>query len=215
MRDFILADNQELTRLGLESLLSGFDDANVYVVYDKAQLVERLKQDSNVVVIIDFTLFDFVDEETLLIVSDRFPKALWVLISDDLSHDTIKKFLYSSRRISIVFKDTPVRIIREGIKVTLSGSRFICQHATELLLADRQEEPQNSENKLTATELEVLKAIARGRTTKEIAAERCSSVHTINTHRKNIFRKFGVNTAHEAVKHAFMAGLIDTSEFYI
>lgn len=215
MRNFILADNQELTRLGLESLLSGFDGAKVYVVNDKAQLVERLKQDSNVVVIIDFTLFDFVDEETLLIVSDRFPKALWVLISDDLSHDTIKKFLYSSRRISIVFKDTPVRIIREGIKVTLSGSRFICQHATEVLLADRQEEPQNSENKLTATELEVLKAIARGRTTKEIAAERCSSVHTINTHRKNIFRKFGVNTAHEAVKHAFMAGLIDTSEFYI
>lgn len=215
MRNFILADNQELTRLGLESLLSGFDGAKVYVVNDKAQLVERLKQDSNVVVIIDFTLFDFVDEETLLIVSDRFPKALWVLISDDLSHDTIKKFLYSSRRISIVFKDTPVRIIREGIKVTLSGSRFICQHATEVLLADKQEEPQNSENKLTATELEVLKAIARGRTTKEIAAERCSSVHTINTHRKNIFRKFGVNTAHEAVKHAFMAGLIDTSEFYI
>lgn len=215
MRNFILADNQELTRLGLESLLSGFDGAKVYVVNGKAQLVERLKQDSNVVVIIDFTLFDFVDEETLLIVSDRFPKALWVLISDDLSHDTIKKFLYSSRRISIVFKDTPVRIIREGIKVTLSGSRFICQHATEVLLADKQEEPQNSENKLTATELEVLKAIARGRTTKEIAAERCSSVHTINTHRKNIFRKFGVNTAHEAVKHAFMAGLIDTSEFYI
>ena len=63
--------------------------------------------------------------------------------------------------------------------------------------------------------METPKAIAEGKTTKEIAAERYSSIHTINTHRKNIFRKLGVNTAYEAVKYAFRAGLVDTSEFYI
>ena len=54
-----------------------------------------------------------------------------------------------------------------------------------------------------------------GKTTKEIAAERFSSIHTVTTHRKNIFRKLGINTAHEAVKYALRAGLIDPSEFYI
>ena len=215
MRDFILADNQELTRLGLKTLLSEYSDTTVTIVEDKAALIERLRHDSHTVVVIDYTLFDFPDEDNLLIVVDRFPEAMWLLISDDLNHATVKKFLYSSKRISIVFKDTPIYLLREAINVTRSGSRYICQHATEVLLSDIQEERGTPQAQLTATELAVLTAIAQGRTTKEIAAERCSSIHTINTHRKNIFRKLGVNTAHEAVKYAFRAGLVSTMEFYI
>lgn len=215
MRDFILADNQELTRLGLRTLLSEFQGSTVTVVEDKAALVDQLRRDSNVVVIIDYTLFDFTDEDNLLIVSERFHDALWLLISDELSHSSILKFIYSSKRFSIVFKDTPIHILREAIRVTLSGSRYICQHVTEALISDIEEEDKGEPSTLTATELAVLKSIAQGHTTKEIAAERCSSVHTINTHRKNIFRKLGVNTAHEAVKYAFRAGLVSPSEFYI
>ena len=140
MRDFILADNQELTRLGLKALLSEYTDTTVTIVEDKAALIERLRHDSHTVVVIDYTLFDFTDEDNLLIVVDRFPEAMWLLISDDLNHATVKKFLYSSKRISIVFKDTPIYLLREAINVTRSGSRYICQHATEVLLSDIQEE---------------------------------------------------------------------------
>jgi len=52
-------------------------------------------------------------------------------------------------------------------------------------------------------------------TTKEIAEKRFSSFHTINTHRKNIFRKLGVNNVHEATKYALRAGLVDSAEYYI
>lgn len=216
-RDMILADNQELTRLGLKTLLSEFEGSSVTIVEDKAALIEKLKANSHVIVLIDFTLFDFADEDNLLIVVERFPNSRWILISDDLNHATIKKFIYALKHISIVFKDTPLYIIREAIKVTLSGSRYICQHATELLIAAQQDEQQQqpTTSSLTATELAILTAIAQGKTTKEIAAERNSSIHTINTHRKNIFRKLNVNTAHEAVKYAFRAGLINTEEFYI
>jgi DNA-binding NarL/FixJ family response regulator len=69
--------------------------------------------------------------------------------------------------------------------------------------------------KLTKTETEILKSIAMGLTTKEIAKERFSSFHTINTHRKNIFRKLGVNNIREATKYALRAGLIDAAEYYI
>ena len=91
--------------------------------------------------------------------------------------------------------------------------RYICHRATEILIDSQlKEEPATN---LTSTEIEILRSIAQGKTTKEIAAERYSSIHTINTHRKNIFKKLKVNTAHEAVKYAFRAGLVDTSEFYI
>ena len=69
--------------------------------------------------------------------------------------------------------------------------------------------------KLTPTELEILKDIALGMTTREIAEKRFSSFHTVNTHRKNIFRKIGVNTVHEATRYALRAGLVDAAEYYI
>lgn len=82
---------------------------------------------------------------------------------------------------------------------------MICQQADEELHS----------KVLTHTEIEILRGVAQGKTTKEIAYERYSSIHTVNTHKKNIFRKLQVNTAHEAVKYAFRAGLVDPSEFYI
>ena len=76
--------------------------------------------------------------------------------------------------------------------------------------------PQHEERiNLTKTETDVLIAIAQGMTTKEIAEKRFSSFHTINTHRKNIFRKLGVNNVHEATKYALRAGLIDAADYYI
>ncbi|MBF1080731.1 MAG: response regulator transcription factor, partial [Prevotellaceae bacterium] len=58
-------------------------------------------------------------------------------------------------------------------------------------------------------------AIAQGMTSREIAEKRFLSFHTVNTHRKNIFRKLGVNNVHEATRYALRAGLIDAAEYYI
>ena len=68
---------------------------------------------------------------------------------------------------------------------------------------------------LTKTETEILRDIALGMTTKEIAEKRFSSFHTVNTHRKNIFRKIEVNNVHEATKYAIKSGLVDTADYYI
>ena len=104
--------------------------------------------------------------------------------------------------------------IREALNSVNRHNRYLSQRALEFIIAQQQEEDK-SDNILTQTETEIVKAIAQGKTTKEIAAERFSSIHTVTTHRKNIFRKLGINTAHEAVKYALRAGLIDASEFYI
>ena len=83
----------------------------------------------------------------------------------------------------------------------------------EVLLAPKHEVEEKVN--LTRTETEILKDIALGMTTKEIADKRFSSFHTVNTHRKNIFRKLNVNNVHEATKYALRAGLVDTAEYYI
>ena len=213
MRNFIIADNQELTRLALISLIREDAACKLYLATDKAGLVELLKEHDDATVLLDFTLFDFADVEQLLIVGERFTLSQWILISDELTPDLMRRVVYSSHQFSIVFKDGPLGEIREALQTVGSHSRYISQRAMEAII--RQQYEDGTPGVLTATETEIVRAIAQGKTTKEIAGERFSSVHTINTHRKNIFRKLGVNTAHEVIKYALRAGLVDTSEFYI
>ena len=214
MRNYIIADNQELTRFALESLLQKDEGNTVYRASDKAGLVELLREHESAVVLLDYTLFDFQDEDQLLIIAERFGLSDWILISDDLTPQFIRRVVYSSHQFSVVFKDGPLGEIREALNAVSRHARYLSQRALETIITQQQQEDE-APSILTTTEMEIVKAIALGKTTKEIAAERFSSIHTVTTHRKNIFRKLGINTAHEAVKYALRAGLIDPSEFYI
>ena len=213
MRKYIIADNQELTQFALENLLRKDEGNLVCHAYDKAGLVELLKEHESAVVLLDYTLFDFSDEDQLLIIAERFGLSDWILISDELTPQFTRRVVYSSHQFSVVFKDGPLSEVREALNAVERHTRYLSQRALETIITQQQEEETPSI--LTTTEMEIVKAIAQGKTTKEIAAERFSSIHTVTTHRKNIFRKLGINTAHEAVKYALRAGLIDPSEFYI
>ncbi len=212
MKDYIIADNQELTRYALEHLISEDKEQHLFYAWNRTALVNLLAEHTNAIVLLDYTLFDFADEDQLLIVAERFSQSQWILLSDELTPQFLRRVTYSSRQFSIVFKDGSLGEIRQALIATGHHERYICQRALETIISQQQEEKPDL---LTATEVEIVRAIAQGKTTKEIAAERFSSIHTITTHRKNIFRKLNVNTAHEVTKYALRAGLIDSSEFYI
>ena len=214
MRNYIIADNQELTQFALESLLKKDEENVVYRAFDKARLVELLKEHESAVVLLDYTLFDFADEDQLLIIAERFNLSDWILISDELTPQFLRRVVYSSHQFSVVYKDGPLSEVREALSAVNRHTRYLSQRALETIITQQQQE-EETPSVLTTTEMEIVKGIALGKTTKEIAAERFSSIHTVTTHRKNIFRKLGINTAHEAVKYALRAGLIDPSEFYI
>ena len=213
MKEYILADNQELTRFALEGIIKKDETAVVYRTIDKVGLVALLKEHEASVVVLDYTLFDFQDEDQLLIIAERFSQSSWILLSDELTPQFLRRILYASHQFSVVFKDGPLSEVREALNAVNRHTRYLSQRALETIITQQQEEEKP--DILTQTETELVKAIAQGKTTKEIAAERFSSIHTVTTHRKNIFRKLGINTAHEVVKYALRAGLIDPSEFYI
>ena len=208
----VIADNQDITRAGLMYVLQQMGENDVRLVSDKAGMMAMLSDRKPAVVLIDYTLFDINDADELLILADRYVKVWWVLFSEDLTLDFVRRLIASSQRVSVLLKESPLNEIRECIRQTMDGRRYICQRMAEMILtAPANEEKLN----LTRTETEILKDIALGMTTREIAEKRFSSFHTINTHRKNIFRKLGVNNVHEATKYALRAGLVDSAEYYI
>ena len=210
----ILADRQDITRAGMMYYAQTLADTACRQADDKTEMIEQLKEHPDAVIILDYTLFDINDVEELEILFQRFPLAQWVLFSTELSVDFVRRIVAVSPRFSILMKESPSQEILECLQYAKRHQRYICQRMAELLLTPVQSRVEE-EVKLTPTETEILKDIALGLTTKEIAEKRFSSFHTVNTHRKNIFRKLGVNTVHEATKYALRAGLVDSAEYYI
>lgn len=209
-----LADNQDITRAGMTYVCHEMDGVEMRRAEDKTELIEQLRQYPEAIIVLDYTLFDINDVEELEILHQRFPLAQWILFSVDLSSNFVRRVIAIGPRFSILLKESPIQEIRECLMFARRHQRYICQRMAELLLAP-QVSSLEEEVKLTPTEVEILKDIALGLTTREIAEHRFSSFHTVNTHRKNIFRKLGVNNVHEATKYALRAGLVDSAEYYI
>ena len=214
MKNIIIADNQDITQAGMAYVLSKRGNISCQVARNKSELILLLSDCPEAVVILDYTLFDISSESDLLNIGQRFPLAHLILWSEELSVDFIRSLVNASNRISVLMKDAKMAEIEQCLDYVLQGQRFLCQHATNMILTPTAS-VDNETVALTKTETEILKEIALGATTREIAEKRFSSFHTVNTHRKNIFRKLGVNNVHEAIRYAMRSGLVDAAEYYI
>ena len=185
----------------------------------KAELVKELRLHPQAVVILDYTLLDFTGADELIVLQERFKESDWLLFSDELSTGFLRQVLFSSMAFGVVMKDSSKEEIMTALQCASRKERFICNHVSNLLLSGNASPAPTVvvevDRLLTPTEKVILKEIALGKTTKEIAAEKNLSFHTINSHRKNIFRKLGVNNVHEATKYAMRAGIVDLAEYYI
>lgn len=214
MKSVILCDNQDITRVGLSTLCQQNGVNVLATAQNSRSLVQELLKQPESSVILDYPLFDFSDVEMLLVITCRFPNARWILFSENLNDILVHRLIMDEEIFSIVMKDDTLKEIEECLQRTMNGERYICQRITDMLL--RQPLKREAiKPELTPTEIEILKAIALGKTTKVIAQERCSSINTIITHRKNIFRKLDVNNIHEATKYAFRTGIVDAAEYFI
>jgi DNA-binding NarL/FixJ family response regulator len=213
--NIILFDKQDITRFGLETLITELrpEEHSLFCADTKSALVQNLISNPESLVIIDYTLSDLNSVDSLLNISVRFPETHWVLFSEDLSLQFLKIVACNSA-FSIILKTSDLAEIKKALQLAFDKQTFVCSHITELLsLSDKGSERNN--DPLTLTEKEILRGIALGKSAKEIAVLRNISVHTVVTHRRNLYRKLEVNNSQEAAGYALRAGIIDTSDYSI
>lgn len=214
MKTFIIADNQDITRIGLMSVLKESALADKIVPVSNLQQLQRtLKQYPDAAVILDYTLFDIQSIPQLVIVKAGVPASAWLLFSDELAPTFLRQVLQTDPTMSILLKQAAKPDIMEALHRLMVNEIYISDEVNEIV----RHESLLSERPvaLTKGEAVILQQIALGKTTKEIANEKNLSFHTVNSHRKNIFRKLQVNNVQEAIKYAIRAGLIDLSDYYI
>ena len=101
--------------------------------------------------------------------------------------------------------------ITQAIKAVSRGERFFCGKVLEKLI-DHEEvvrEVDCAPVNVSPREIEIIRLLAEGCTTKDIASKLFLSIHTVNTHRKRILQKLGLKTASEVVLFASKQGLLE------
>ena len=214
MRTYIIADNQDITREGLMAVLKSEHLRNrIEIVFSRNELQSRLRIYPESIVILDYRLFDFISVNQMLNMKMGAKESSWILFSDELEEHFLRQVLLIDPSISVVMKNNPLQNIVDAISSATYGETYLCDIAESVL--NDNPPPKKELGNLTASEKNILREIALGKTTKEIAFEKHLSFHTVNTHRRNIFRKLAVNNVHEATKSALQAGLLDLMEYYI
>ena len=214
----ILADNQALTRLGLTQLLAEQGLSSVEYAENKIALEITLRSKSEVLVIIDYLLFDFVEVKELALLANRFPKTNWLFLIDVLDESWVYQVSESLPKANIALKTGSKEELLTALSSSKNDRKYYCSEALDIILGNKKSNASVSDKRilqLTATEKEIVQLLAQGKTTKNIANERHLSYHTIITHRKNIFRKLEINTLYELTKYALKNGLADLTEYYI
>ncbi len=163
---------------------------------------------------IDVLLFDFDSEGSISLDDlDRVhridPQVHVIMVS---SHQEPAKVNRAMRQgvSGYLFKECDESEIINAVKFAKKGDRFFCNRVLDILVDTRRQEndPDCLPTRLSKRELEIVEQIVQGGTANEIAAKLCLSTHTVTTHRKNIFRKLGVRSTTELVRHAMSAALV-------
>jgi DNA-binding NarL/FixJ family response regulator len=213
-----IADNQELTRAGIISILSEHFNSHLDIeqIENKIYLFNRLLTIKPQILIIDFDLFDFNTISELSDIKKASPNLGVLIVSDNQSSEDILKVLDCGITNYIVKSSSESELI-EAVNATLSNRKYFSSEVLDILLARKaaSRKVQPIFGSITCAEQEIVKLIAQGLTTKEIAKIKMLSYHTIISHRKNIFRKLAISNSSELILYAIHTGIIDTTEYYI
>ena len=208
-----IADDHPVLRSGIKSLISERPEYEVVGEADSGvealNMISVLKPD---IVMMDITMPGVNGIEATKRILEERPDVKVVMLSmhTDVFH-AIDAFRAGA--IAYVLKDSGATELFQAIEKALVGEKFASPAVTAGLLNDfvdniRQTQSHEPFDTLSAREREVLKLIADGLTSKEVAEKLFISVATVKSHRNNLMRKLNCNEMAGLIKIAIRKGLV-------
>jgi len=212
----IIADSQYLVVEALKSLIGNDESYFLAGIAETQKDLDKLLDNAKSgLLITDFSNIDYDGLDGLKNVREKYPHISILILTNTITKTEFAGLTKVGIK-NIIYKSADKEEIFNAIESTLKGKKYYSDEILDLFLDLNEnryaiEDPKH----LTSSEIEIVKLIADGLTTKEIAARRNISYHTVNTHRKNIFRKVEVSNASELTMHAIKSGWIENVEYYI
>ena len=209
----MLADDHKVVRRGLRLVLDSEPDLEVVAeVDDGAQAVKRGLEDDVDLAILDVSMPRMTGLQATEELHRRRPELKILILS---MHDS-EQYLYEALKAGAsgyVLKAAADRDLVEACRAAMRGEPFLYPAAVTALIRDYLERARNGEdlraNPLSPRETEVLKLVAEGYTSKQIADELVISEKTVERHRANIMDKLGLRDRVELTRYAIRRGLVE------
>jgi len=208
MIKIIVADDHKLFRDGIASLLS--KNANFEII-DRVSngkiLLERFAEGIIPhIVLLDLSMPEVDGFEVLSIAKKKYPQIKFIAISMHDDGQYIVKCVRSGA-FGYLLKNADEEELVKAINEVVNGRKYFNKDISALMINNMALEGSQIK-RLSEREIEILKLVSEGKTTKEIADVLFISTRTVETHRVNMMKKLEVQNSAEMIKKAAQLGII-------
>lgn len=215
----VIADSSELFQFGIKHIFLNSKEIEIAgIANSNEELIAICEKEPPQIILFDYHAKNFsIDVIGNIKFINR--KIKFVGITGEKTGGVVLKGIRHGIK-SYVKKECSADEIIDAIKETEKGNQFFCGDLMEQMrnenvdVGNIEKEAFSCEPvSLSDRELEIIKMIAEGYTNAQIAALLYISNHTVNTHRKNIMKKLGINNTAGLVMLAVKSGLVTPSNY--
>lgn len=207
----LLAEKQPLIAAGLKYYISVHEEFTLSgEVSSRQELFQSLKKETPYLLIISYDDLPGFELEDFGLLRNVSPATEILAISTDLKKERIMSVMKAGV-LGILTKDCSQNEILNAMRATAQGEKFFCGKILDMIVEGdtHKEDYPSIAAPLTSRELEIVRHIMDGQSTKEIADLLNLSTHTINAYRKSLLKKLDVRSPAELAIKAIKMGIIE------
>jgi DNA-binding NarL/FixJ family response regulator len=206
----VLADDHALVRAGMRSLLNGM--SRVEVVGEAASGEEALElaaRERPDVVLMDIAMKGITGLDAAARMRERQPEVRVVILSMHAGEEYVLQALRAGA-VGYLLKDAATGELELAIRSVMRGESWFSPAVSRQVVEGYVQRVggESAAEVLTARQREVLRLVAGGKSTKEIAFDLNLSVKTVETHRAQIMERLGIRDVAGLVRYALRTGLV-------
>jgi DNA-binding NarL/FixJ family response regulator len=207
MQRLIIADDHPLLVEGLKKVLEEIEDVEVLEpAHNGRHLIDRLRQEPADLVLLDLNMPQVDGIETLRVLQKEFPKVK-VLIFTTYNQPKLVREVTQMGARGFLPKNSSSMVLKEAVQAVLAGKTWFSEERQPTSPVFDSVDEFMKKYQVTPREVEILRKIAKGHTSREIGEQLFISEFTINAHRRNICRKLNIYTPVGLVNFAREHGL--------
>ncbi|OEK02881.1 hypothetical protein BFP97_15705 [Roseivirga sp. 4D4] len=202
MKKAAIYDPQFLSSTGIKIILENSDEISEVILFNtEKNLSDQIQRHQPDLLILEY-LGEFMVQDTITSrLKKEHPNLRILVISEDDDAVVINKQIKAGVD-GFLTKSCSVEEMQTALSVVQKGGNFFCQKVLDLV-NDLQ---LNGDSELSEREMQIIKYIGRGLPSSEIADHLAVSIHTVNSHRKNILKKLGLKSPTELIIYAVDRG---------
>jgi two-component system invasion response regulator UvrY len=205
----MLVDDHAVVRMGFKMLLESDTDIKVIAEAENGeQAIQRFVEFKPQVVVMDITMPGIGGLEAIerILAKDSSAKILVLSAHEDSVHP---KRVLNAGAMGYLTKRSAAEEMIKAIRIVATGKKYLEASVAQQMAIQQLSGDQNPVDVLSPREFEVFMALAKGKTTNEIAETLFLSPRTVGTHLYNIKQKLNANNSAEIALIAMRSGLLE------